>query len=115
MYALTAAFIARVEVAVPARPETREGITDEIRTAIAYVTRERMLGILTLFVGAHCALTMAFMGVLPSLATTVLHGGDVTFGALMTAVGLAPWSARCSSPGAPIARTNGGTSWRPRS
>ena len=88
MYALTAAFIARVEVAVPARPETREGITDEIRTAIAYVTRERMLGILTLFVGAHCALTMAFMGVLPSLATTVLHGGDATFGALMTAVGL---------------------------
>jgi MFS family permease len=88
MYALTGVLIARVEVPVLARPETREGVVDEIRTAIAYVSRERMLGILTLFVGAHCALTMAFMGVLPSLATMVLHGNDATFGTLMSAVGL---------------------------
>jgi MFS family permease len=88
LYALAMALVARIEAAVPTGPATGESIVDEIRAAVAYVARQRMLGILTLFVGIHCALTMAFMGVLPTLATTVLHGDDATFGTLMTAVGL---------------------------
>jgi MFS family permease len=64
------------------------GVWAGIREGLAYIRAERMVGILILFVGCHCAFTMAFMGVLPSFADTVLGGGMATYGLLMTAVGL---------------------------
>lgn len=51
------------------------------------VIRDPRLGPLLWFVGAHCALTMAYMGLLPALAAAHLHSAEDA-GPLMTFAGL---------------------------
>jgi MFS family permease len=55
---------------------------------LAYLFRHPRLRLLAAFVTLHCALTMAFLGILPSIAAQHLSGGSATYGVLLTAVGL---------------------------
>lgn len=95
LYVLAGALAGRIAIRADRRPphdgggaRDGAGLWDGIRTGFAYIVRERMISILTLFAGGQCALTMTFMGLLPSFARTVLLGGSATYGVLMAAVGL---------------------------
>ncbi len=57
------------------------------RQGLSYIRRNVVIGSLIIFVGFHCSLTMAYMGLLPSFVTMNLNGNSSTFGLLMTLVG----------------------------
>jgi MFS family permease len=88
-YGLAALQVGRMEGGAGAAGGERQGgILASVRDGLAHVAAEPRIGALILFVGFHCAFTMAFMGVLPSFAASVLHGGSGDYGLLMTCVGL---------------------------
>ena len=64
------------------------GILGPIKEGIAYVRREQPLGTLLLWVGLHCSLTMASIGILPAVATANLGGNAAAYGLLLTSFGL---------------------------
>jgi len=55
---------------------------------VRYISRTKPLSTLTIVVGLHCALTMAYTVLLPEFAQQSLQGGKATYGTLMTVVGL---------------------------
>ena len=55
---------------------------------LRYMRAVPVVWLLIVLVGAHCTLTMAYMGLLPSFVAGTLHGGDGLFGTIMTVVGL---------------------------
>lgn len=71
---------------LPASPP-RRGIFSPIADGVRYVVRHRPLGLVLILLGLHCALTMAFLGLLPGLAGDHLHDGQL-YGPLVTTVGL---------------------------
>jgi MFS family permease len=74
----------------PARGGRRRAVADlaMLVDGVRYVRASDRLGPLLLLVAAHCGLTMAYMGILPSLATAAGIAGSTAYGALMTTVGL---------------------------
>jgi hypothetical protein len=68
--------------------EAPVGVLSPIREGIAYVRREQPLGTLLLWVGLHCSLTMASIGILPAVATANLRGNAAAYGLLLTSFGL---------------------------
>ncbi len=55
---------------------------------VGYVRQSDLLLPTLVLVACHCLLTMAYMGMLPSLATAAGIRGDAAYGGLMTTVGL---------------------------
>src|SRR5439155_26521271 len=74
---------------IPAvRPAGYSGMLEPIAEGLRYMRAVPVVWLLILLVGAHCTLTMAYMGLLPSFVAGTLHGGDRLFGTIMTVVGL---------------------------
>lgn len=67
---------------------TTAGILTPIAQGLSYVRRQTPIGTLLLWVGLHCSLTMASIGILPALATANLRGDAVAYGLLLTGFGL---------------------------
>lgn len=59
-----------------------------LRDGVRYVTRHRWLGPTMVLIAVHCLLTMAYMGILPSLAVADGLNGNTLYGVLMTVAGL---------------------------
>lgn len=53
-----------------------------------YVRKMLTIAMLMSIVGLHCALTMAFMGMLPQFVKITLHGSSAFYGEVMSSVGL---------------------------
>ncbi|MHB1894087.1 MAG: MFS transporter [Candidatus Dormibacteria bacterium] len=77
----------RRAVATPAHQEPHAGMLTPIRQGLTYVRREQPLGTLLLWVGLHCSLTMASIGILPAVAMANLRGNVSAYGLLLTAFG----------------------------
>lgn len=75
-------------VATPEGGPVERGVLGPVLRGLAYLFRHPQLRLLAAFVTLHCALTMAFLGILPSLASAHLGGGGGTYGAILTSVGL---------------------------
>ena len=74
---------------IPAvRPVGYHGMLEPIAEGLRYMRAVPVVWLLIVRVGAHCTLTMAYMGLLPSFVAGTLHGGDGLFGTIMTVVGL---------------------------
>ena len=78
----------RHQVQAPAGGATSQGILGPIREGVSYVRHQQPLGTLLLWVGLHCSLTMASVGILPAVATANLHGDATAYGVLLTSFGL---------------------------
>ena len=77
----------RSAVTAPPRTELGASVLAPIRAGMAYVRREQPLGTLLLWVGLHCSLTMASIGILPAVAIANLRGNSAAYGLLLTAFG----------------------------
>lgn|GEM_PF-1336256 len=77
----------RSVVAPPPRAKVRASVMAPIRAGMAYVRNEQPLGTLLLWVGLHCSLTMASIGILPAVAIANLKGNSAAYGLLLTAFG----------------------------
>ncbi len=67
---------------------TTTGLLTPIAQGLSYVRSQTPIGTLLLWVGLHCSLTMASIGILPALATANLRGDAVAYGLLLTGFGL---------------------------
>ena len=72
----------------PVRPLGYSGMLKPVSEGLRYMRAVPAVWLLIVLVGAHCTLTMAYMGLLPSFVAGTLHGGDRLFGTIMTVVGL---------------------------
>jgi MFS family permease len=63
-------------------------MTLQIHEGLSYLSAQPPLKTLLLWVGLHCSLTMASVGILPAVATADLHGNAQAYGLLLTAFGL---------------------------
>jgi MFS family permease len=77
----------RRSVHTPARTAERPGIFAPIGDGLSYVRRQAPIGALLIWVGLHCSLTMASIGILPALATANLRGNAGAYGILLAAFG----------------------------
>ncbi len=88
LYAVAA--ISLLRLASPGSPRAA-GITttiaDEFKEGFRYVTRVSPVNLMVALVATHCALTMSFDSLLPSLANDELGGGSTLFSYLFMAVG----------------------------
>ena len=87
-YAASAAMM--LGVRAHAHPGTRAAgakIWNEVRDGVSYLRTTAPLGLLFVWVTFHCCLTMATMGILPTLATVNFGGSAGAYGLLMTAFG----------------------------
>lgn len=89
LYVVSLVLLWRVRraVVVPAHLDPPAGILTPIREGLAYVRREQPLGTLLVWVGLHCSLTMASIGILPAVAMANLRGNVAAYGLLLTAFG----------------------------
>lgn len=78
----------RGAIAAPAHGGPHPGVLTPIGQGLTYVRRQQPLGTLLLWVGLHCSLTMASIGILPAVATANLRGNASAYGLLLTAFGL---------------------------
>ena len=74
--------------AAPVAGDAGPGVLRAVGRGLAYLFGHPRLRLLAAFVTLHCGLTMAFLGLLPSIATQHLGGGRATYGILLTSVGL---------------------------
>ncbi len=63
------------------------GMFAPIADGLSYVRRQAPIGALLVWVGLHCSLTMASIGILPAVATANLRGNAAAYGLLLAAVG----------------------------
>jgi hypothetical protein len=70
------------------KPAGYSGMVRPIAEGLSYMRAVPTVWLLIVLVGAHCTLTMAYMGLLPSFVAGTLGGGDRLFGTIMTIVGL---------------------------
>ena len=77
----------RRSVSTPVRVGQRPGIVAPIAAGLSYVRRQAPIGTLLLWVGLHCSLTMASIGILPAVATANLRANAEAYGLLLAAFG----------------------------
>lgn len=89
LYALGAA--TTLAIPIVDGTSTHEGelsrTVDRIVEGVRYIRDNRRVAGVILLTGCHCTLTMAFLGLLPGLASGRLHSASA-YGALVTALGL---------------------------
>lgn len=94
LYAGAACFVYRIRRPEPlqaAKEESvraRRGLFGALADGFAYMRDARTIGVLITLVGFHCALTMAYMGMLPQFVQMSLRGSSGFYGVLMSTVGL---------------------------
>ena len=90
LYAAGTLMFWRVGRVVPERPPARSvrGVWSPVAEGLRYVRAQAPLGTLLAWVGLHCSLTMASIGILPVVAVANLGGGAGVYGLLLTAFGL---------------------------
>lgn len=72
---------------VRAQPAT-SGSNHSIRTSVAYLWSRALAWTAIWAVSLHCALTMAYQGMLPMFVSMDLHGTNGDYGALLASIGL---------------------------
>ncbi|MDA8149208.1 MAG: MFS transporter [Actinomycetota bacterium] len=77
----------RHSVRTPERGAGRPGVLAPIGEGLVYVRRRAPLGTLLVWVGLHCSLTMASIGILPAVATANLRGNAGAYGLLLASFG----------------------------
>lgn len=77
----------RRSVHTPPRTAGRPGVFAPIGDGVSYVRRQDPIGALLIWVGLHCSLTMASIGILPAVATANLRGHAGAYGILLAAFG----------------------------
>ncbi len=77
----------RTAVSSPNGRTSGIGVFAPIAEGLTYVRRQAPIGMLLLWVGLHCSLTMASIGILPALATSNLGGNAGAYGLLLAAFG----------------------------
>ena len=77
----------RSAVSTPDASRSKAGVLAPIAEGLTYVRRQAPIGMLLLWVGLHCSLTMASIGILPALATSNLGGNAGAYGLLLAAFG----------------------------
>ncbi|MHB1930323.1 MAG: MFS transporter [Acidimicrobiales bacterium] len=78
----------RRAVTTPAALGDRRGVLAPIADGLSYVRRQAPIATLLVWVGLHCSLTMASIGILPAVATANLRGNAGAYGLLLAAFGL---------------------------
>lgn len=78
----------RSAVSAVAVPPEKTGILAPIADGLSYVRRQAPIGALLIWVGLHCSLTMASLGILPAVATANLRGDAGAYGSLLVAFGV---------------------------
>lgn len=68
--------------------DRRAPIAAPVRSGLRYVRAKEPLLVLLVWVGLHCSLTMASIGILPAVATANLRGSASAYGLLLSAFGL---------------------------
>ncbi len=79
--------VGRVVTEGPRAPLTG-GVWAPVADGLRYARAQAPLGTLLIWVGLHCSLTMASIGILPVVAVANLGGGAGAYGVLLTAFGL---------------------------
>lgn len=89
-YLVALAMLWRIRQAVsrPASPRRAAGVLAPVVQGFAYIRGQPPIGTLLVWVGLHCGLTMASIGILPAVATANLHGDAGAYGLLLTSFGL---------------------------
>ncbi|MHB8736626.1 MAG: MFS transporter [Terriglobales bacterium] len=77
----------RGSVSTPSRPDDLTGALASIAAGLSYLRKQPPLGTLLVWVGLHCSLTMASIGILPQLASANLGGNAGAYGLLLAAFG----------------------------
>lgn len=67
--------------------DSRKGIFSPLIDGFIYIRRTPTIGLLVSLVGLHCALTMAYMGMLPQFVKTI-HGISAFYGIMVSTIGL---------------------------
>ena len=76
-----------------------------------YVRKNPTIGLMVSLVGFHCALTMAYMGMLPQFVKTSLHGSTAFYGLVVSAIGLGSIFGTLLLAGVKGVRLRGGLYW----
>jgi len=88
-YLAAAAMLWRVRhAAPPGVPASGMRWHTHVAEGFAYVGRRKPLGTLMIWVGLHCSLTMASIGILPAVAAANLGGRPGAYGLLLTSFGI---------------------------
>lgn len=74
--------------APPGVPAGGMGWTTHVRKGFTYVGHQPPLATLLIWVGLHCSLTMASIGILPAVASANLRGDAGAYGLLLTSFGV---------------------------
>jgi len=77
----------RSSVSAPLRSSEHPGIFAPIGDGLSYVRCQAPLSTLLLWVGLHCSLTMASIGILPAVAAANLGGNAAAYGLLLAGFG----------------------------
>ena len=71
----------------PDRESERPHVFRQVAEGFSYIRKTAPLGTMLIWVGLHCSLTMASVGILPAVATSNLNGNAAAYGLLLTAFG----------------------------
>ncbi|NNN13153.1 MAG: MFS transporter [Acidimicrobiaceae bacterium] len=72
----------------PKRHTERPHVLGQVAEGFSYIRKQAPLATMLVWVGLHCSLTMASVGILPAVATANLNGNAGAYGLLLTAFGL---------------------------
>ncbi len=72
----------------PERQTERPHVFGQVAEGFSYIRKQAPLATMLVWVGLHCSLTMASVGILPAVATANLNGNAGAYGLLLTAFGL---------------------------
>ena len=78
----------RHEATTPERITERPRVVGQVVEGFEYIRKKAPLATMLVWVGLHCSLTMASVGILPAVATTNLNGNAGAYGLLLTSFGL---------------------------
>jgi MFS family permease len=88
LYSIAASMILRLpKVGSPRPVGATSTIASEFKEGFRYVTRVSPVNLMVAFVATHCAMTMSFDSLLPSLSREELGGDEALFSYLFMAVG----------------------------
>ncbi len=81
-------FLSPIEIHSQELNDRTKSIFSPLVDGFIYIRRTPTIGILVSLVGLHCALTMAYMGILPQFVKISLHGDGAFYGVMMSTIGL---------------------------
>ncbi|MCY0902725.1 MAG: MFS transporter [Firmicutes bacterium] len=114
-YALAGAFVFLLtnvhSEPAPSQSAQPRHVFSPLLDGFAYIRTTPIIGLLVALVGFHCALTMAYMGMLPQFVKTTLHGTTAFYGMVVSAIGLGSILGTLLLAGVKDARLRGSLYW----